>query len=854
MKKILSLIMVLLISSLTFVPVSFASEEETASYKLDRLRAFDILDYELDTQSPISRADFTVLLAKAGNIPPMGENLFEDVSDDDGRAGYLTAAKTAGITNGYGNGTFMPDRNITLVEAVKMSLSLLGYDKIINLSNESECLSRAGSLKLLDGVAISDGNTLTGGNAAVLINNLLDSKKYVLFSSNGTYTLNTGEKTAAEEFLGLYRFQGEVLEVNKDKNRVLLRNTDDNSQKYYTLGEQTDIDYVFGTQYYYADLKTDTIVYVDMDNSGIIYDYIEGINKNFDGGYFDISSIDSVTFKNTGKYKADKNIEIYVNGEKNLMGIVKLIDCFAKAITENDVITKLEVYTLTEGGLIYRADPDTLKYSDRVWADNVMSGFKNTENLDIIIDGTPGHIMTDLKSDMVFDYYQDEDSFMIVASSRKAVGVFDGYSKNELTVEGEKLDISDKYGVLVYSVYYQKYIDDNDYSRLLNKKIYAFIDDNKQVRFIRDYVVSESENTFVGLITGYKEKAFENYLEVYKLSASTEDAVLLKVKSKLPASSLSYDYAKNTAKAYDGSNLFKITVNSESTITKIEHVEYFGNRFRQKYSLSDFSSSKTMRNIYCGDAVMFAVFDDPDTGEYTIRIVDASYMNNSISDNANGVEVISDFDMANNPVPNYVMFGDGSAQMHYNATRMDVIKSVVYIEDDMAQITLCDGSKYKVTKKYAESNGLDEKTVISYNTNHLGKNAISVISKRDVSGEPDTWSYDQYSLDAGEGFYRGENVILRNGTTIQFTIDGSPSNVYMLYNMWDGSTAKIVGYRDGVFEAPQRYLTGYQNKTKSRSYMKSTLSAIQRNDRAWFHLTSDGFVDFILYEGSNYVD
>ena len=421
-------------------------------------------------------------------------------------------------------------------------------------------------------------------------------------------------------------------------------------------------------------------------------------------------------------------------------------------------------------------------------------------------------------------------------------------------MNGEKLDKSEKHGVLIYSIDEQKYFDNDDYSRLMGTKVSAYIDDNKEVRFVRDYIVQENANEFVGLVVGSRDDAFKNYLKVQKITGGAVTALSLEVKEKLAKDSLSYDYAKSTAKAYDGSNLFTFTVNSKSEITKIEHVKYFGSNFFYKNVFSDFGSGKTLRNIYCGDAVMFAVFDDIDTGEYTVRLVDASFLNSSISSSANGVEVLSDFDMINNPVPSFVMFGSGSETMHYNLTQIDVIKEIEFDGDDMATLYLCDGTKPKVTREFAEKNGLKSGTLIYFTSNHLGKNTIQISRTRDLSGEPDTWTIDPYSLSVGEGFYKAENVTLRNGTTIQFTIDGAPSNVYMLYNKWDNSTAKVIGYFDGEFDAPQRYLTGYTNRTKSRSYMKSVLTAISQTDPAWFHLTSDGLVDFILFQSTNSVN
>ena len=853
-KRTLAIFVAALMLQSLFAFGAAADSGNSNGASLSKLRAFGIIDSEslFDSESVISRADYTVMIAKAGNIPPTDSNAFADIASDDERAGYIDAARKSGIVNGVSQSTFAPERGVTAVEAAKMALRLIGYDKIYDLSNDSEVINRARGLKLF-GANIPAGN-ITGADAAAILDNLLDVKKFVVFSETNSYSLNSEDKTVAEEFFGLTRFRGEVLEVYRNKNKASIRDLDDNSETVYSMNPNVNIEFVFGTQYFYADMSTKTIVYVDTEGSELIYDYIDAVNNNYNDGWFNIANLKSITFKNGGKYSVDDDVKVYVDDTLNLAGSLKLNDCFVRAVITGERVAKLEIFNLTEGGLIYRADNDTIKYADRIWADNTLQGFESLDNINVVIDGVPGHKMTDLKSDYIFDYYKSDDVFMIVASSRKAVGNFDSYGKYTITVEGEKLDISEKYGVLIYSLYDQKYFDNGDYSRLIGTKISAYIDDNKEVRFIRDYIVKENANEFAALVTGSREDAFKNYLKVQKITGGQVTSLSLAVKDKLAKDSLSFEYAKSTAKAYDGSNLFLFTVNSENEISKIENIKYFGNRFFYKSIFNDFGSSKTLRNIYCGDAIMFAVFDDIDTGEYTVRLVDASFMNSSISSSADGVEVISDFDMANNPVPNYVMFGKGSETMHYNPTQMDIIKEIEFDEDDMATLYLCDGTKPKVTKKFVEQNGLKSGMLIYFTSNHFGKNSIQLSSKKDLSGEPATWPYDSYSLSAGEGFYKADNVTLRNGTTIQFTIDGAPSNVYMLYNKWDNSTAKVIGYFNGEFDAPQRYLTGYTTRTKSRSYMKSVLTAISKTDPAWFHLTSNGLVDFVLFESTNNVN
>ena len=134
------------------------------------------------------------------------------------------------------------------------------------------------------------------------MDNLLDVKKFVVFSETNLYSLNSEDKTVAEEFFGLTKFRGEVLEVYRNKSKAAIRSLDDNTETVYSVGVGVNIEFVFGTQDFYADMSTKTIVYADNENSELIYDYIDSVNNVYDDDYFNIAKLKKISFKNSGKY------------------------------------------------------------------------------------------------------------------------------------------------------------------------------------------------------------------------------------------------------------------------------------------------------------------------------------------------------------------------------------------------------------------------------------------------------------------------------------------------------------------------------------------------------------------------
>lgn len=102
---------------------------------------------------------------------------FSDVSGTFWGAPYIQAAVSAGIVNGYIDGTFKPSGNVKYEEAVTMMLKVLGYtDDDFGASYPYGQVGTADSLKMTEGMNASIGSPLTRRQAAILICNSLDTK------------------------------------------------------------------------------------------------------------------------------------------------------------------------------------------------------------------------------------------------------------------------------------------------------------------------------------------------------------------------------------------------------------------------------------------------------------------------------------------------------------------------------------------------------------------------------------------------------------------------------------------------------------------------------------------------------
>lgn len=205
MKRLISLIASLLIAASSVQAFAFSDVSNSSSvYKItSELKNLDVIDgYEDDTFRPdaeITRAEMTRialnLLPKVVDsgvitIDFSGSALYSDISklhwadDDIGRMSSLN------IINGYDDGTFRPDANITYQEVIKIIIEMLNYgDEVEKLGGYPDgYISEAAKLGITNNVDFIATDNAKRGDVAIMIYNSLDIPNKVITS----YTVGQG--------------------------------------------------------------------------------------------------------------------------------------------------------------------------------------------------------------------------------------------------------------------------------------------------------------------------------------------------------------------------------------------------------------------------------------------------------------------------------------------------------------------------------------------------------------------------------------------------------------------------------------------------------------------------------------
>lgn len=151
-----------------------------------------IKGYEDGTFKPennITRAELVTLVMRLvgmADIPSSSEQKFSDVAADYWAAAYINHASGMGLIDGYPDGTFGPERNITLDETIKIVVSALGfgYEAEQRGGYPGGYNASAARLRLFKDVN-NDGEAATRATVAQILYNTLEVKLPEYISGTG---------------------------------------------------------------------------------------------------------------------------------------------------------------------------------------------------------------------------------------------------------------------------------------------------------------------------------------------------------------------------------------------------------------------------------------------------------------------------------------------------------------------------------------------------------------------------------------------------------------------------------------------------------------------------------------------
>lgn len=778
-RKIIALVVVL---AVLFVPIAFADNTQvtpTEEEAVNHLAALGIMTGDeagLRPESNVTRAEFAAIVARAMGLKdgmPQADNLpFDDISDS-WAVNEICLVTELQYMDGVGGGYFDPQGNVTCEQAVKVIVSILGYEPLaLELGGyPTGYLAVANQNVLLRNVQTESSAEMTRGSLAVLIENALETPMLVpVYKQNGEVNYiksgsgGTAEQTILGDMLQLQKIYARITEVFENSGMISASSDDiPGGEKDYPVADGVDfLDMADLYAYLYIDRDgTVTAIVPASGENQVLYDYIGEINGDSESkGMYYPNVVEQVKLLNSGEvYDINQDaVAIYYNGEPAGNKAIPFVGNLCRLVISGDEVVKMEMYALTEGGILTQVSDEAIKYV-KGGESLLLREVEFVKDFTVVIDGVVSDYNS-LELDMVFDYWYNEDmaEMVIAASSQYLEGVLDELGTDFLQIEGIESDVDTEHP-LYYSIDGSNtYESGSDVAKLLKQQVIAYRDARGQIRYIK-YLGEEPIAPFYGIVLGASSLGplfEEDELKIYKISGSGEENVYqVDLRNDSP---VTFAEAAQNASKYDGSGIYQFTLNNVGEIVSIDTVPFidmnvtsFMNESPGRIRLPGTNNSRFLDNA------SIVVLEEKD-GKFSPRMLSwDTHLKNS---SATGVSVKISQD-PDDPTVDLMVLTSGWDTICRGDPRYGLITSDSRVYEDgdvLYKINLerasANESYIFSDTKYITLNAFTAKkdSYIVYRTGYLyDDNGIGVLSIFDLSGDPEDWQ----TVTSGNGLRRG---------------------------------------------------------------------------------------------------
>lgn len=379
LKKVIALVAVfaMMVTSVAFAQ-SYSDVKEDDNYyeaiemlsKLNILTGDDedgdgVMSFRPD--DTITRAEVAAVVCRIQNLNNLSQTgtSFTDVPSSHWASGYVAQAAGQGIINGYGDGNFGPEDEVTYEQAVKMFVETLGYSPMVEVNGgyPSGHLTVATRYGIVDGVVgASVGAKATRGQIAQIAFNAVDTPVMDRSSYGKDEEFAPFDGTNGRSFITLLTRDLKVKKFSGliDSNQI--NNTIDTDKK-----AEIGVDTTVGNATENANYKVNEInKYYEADsNAGeLIGYYVEGYAQETSrSGEYDVLAVAATSNNKTVKFTLDQyadatnaQIEYYKNDNDSKTTIVKVdtdADVYYNGVLVNDTLTNVLASAKVTSDCIY---------------------------------------------------------------------------------------------------------------------------------------------------------------------------------------------------------------------------------------------------------------------------------------------------------------------------------------------------------------------------------------------------------------------------------------------------------------------------------------------------------------------
>lgn len=455
MKKFLSLFVCLMVClSTTVLAATNLSDVKGTKYEIavDKLVYFKIVNgYEDNTYRPkknVTRAELSKMLVLALGKEEYVEAAknkylsFTDVLSNYWGYGYIKVASDEQLVNGYTDGTFMPDGNVTYAEATTMVLRALGYKEEVERSSlkwpNNYMVYADEKLELFESISeFKAGDPANRGDIAILIWNALRTGVCDIVAQNSNGLVYGEGDPMISEYLGYtYYEDAEIVDIEFSSNFVdaeVALDVGARRNVYFTFKAEEVLEMFGNTISILVDDTNDKIVDLEFEDE---YDRIEGEVDNITD-----TKIYLPNKRNGYKRPDDENILLF--GIKTLDEAAEVILLMDGSNVEYCIaMGSSDVYIGLVTSDYVQVNSESATYGIRI------------RDVDVTKGGTSYVVANEDKwpeNDDIIMYFFNSDDQLVVLRNIKAEGAV------------KVASVTDEYVKVSKNVYYE-YDDEDDYT------------------------------------------------------------------------------------------------------------------------------------------------------------------------------------------------------------------------------------------------------------------------------------------------------------------------------------------------------------------------------------------------------
>lgn len=457
MRKAKKLLVTLLV--LTFVMSTFsvgfaATTADTKDLPTEVVRAMALGYLKGDAQGnlnldkPITRAEALAIIIRVSGLETSaelmkGQTKFADVNPDPSlqwATGYINLGVGQKIINGYPDGTFRGNANVTYAEMAKMILYAMNYGVTVEGAPwPAGVMGKADDLGLFDKVSSAPDAPAIRGDVVKMIDNSLTIKHLEQTGYGDLKQYVEGDKTFLSKMdvdeLEDVRVT-EIARVNDklDDDEIELTEYDKNGKKedsnIYTLIADVNPEAIFGLKVDAWVNDDDEVFFVDVatDEKDILLDTVDESDKK------------EITLKDVDKtYKWIEDTEpiVYLNFAGVALDKIPE-DAYGKVVLERGRVAFANLFEFEKVGVVTKVDGKVIEFIN-IDTDEDELDLSDYDDVYIYNPDFSKADAKDIKEDSAIFFWEgDDDDVYIIVKNETVKGKVDSVKEDKIKVDGKE--------------------------------------------------------------------------------------------------------------------------------------------------------------------------------------------------------------------------------------------------------------------------------------------------------------------------------------------------------------------------------------------------------------------------------